>query len=289
MTSLSGPVSRLRRRRELAAVSLFVCIAVGSFALLRPTSETGSPTSSLGRMFLGAKAETGWVDEFERFAARRDANVIAVPKVLPTDAPSPAAPAPDVASIPTAVSLPTPAIPDADDGLLTTGSIRPQRATPLLPPVPDAEAFKVHKGDRLTNDGHPVQGTAIDAATGPHATLIAPRSSHAVGPRLAMNASPVRTAALAMKPMDLAPSAAPDSLFQGPPMPPADPALDADAPVLGYAAQTAGVEAPFKSLFAVSSSDKTSWLKAATATTLAKKPVKKSIRTASRHRRHHNG
>lgn len=261
----------------MAAVSLFVCVALGSFALLRPTSETGAPSSSLVRMFIGAPSKTDWVDDFARLAAR--ANSVVLPK---SDA-LPNASTPEVRTAALQAPVVSPAAnaaSTADDLLLKTSSARPTRGAPLLPPVPDADAFKVRKGDRLPNQPHPLEGASTDPVTAPHATLSPSHQSRPSGPHLAL---------AAMKPMDLSPRAMPDAVFQGPPLPPADPAIDPNAPVLGYAEQTAIIETPFRAVFATSPSDKRSWLEAATEKTVAKKPVRKPARAAARHRRHHNG
>lgn len=277
MASFSGPVSRLRRRREMAAVTLFVCVALGSFALLRPTSETGAPSSSLARIFIGSRPDTGWVDDFARLASRAPARSIALPE---TDTASTTSmPEIQTAALPASVTASAPAVP-ADDLLMKTSSSRPARGAPLLPPVPDADAFKVIKGNRLVSQPHPLEGASTETVVAPHAMLTPARQPRLNGPRLA---------SAAMRPMDLSPRATPDAVFQGPPLPPADPAVDPNAPVLGYAEQGANIEAPFRAVFAVSPSDKRSWLEAATEKTVAKKPVKKPTRAAQRHRRHHSG
>ncbi len=208
MASFSGPVSRLRRRREMAAVTLFVSIALGSFALLRPTSETGAPSSSLARIFIGSQPDAGWVDDFARLAARARSS----PVVLQEADVVSTAPMPDLqtAALPAPVPAASPAV-SADDLLLKTSSVRPARGAPLLPPVPDADAFKVRKGDRLFNQPHPLQGASTDAVVAPHAMLAPVRQPRGNGLRLA---------SAAMKPMDLAPRATPDAVFQGPPLPP---------------------------------------------------------------------
>lgn len=261
----------------MAAVTLFVSIALGSFALLRPTSETGAPSSSLARIFIGSQPDAGWVDDFARLAARARSS----PVVLQEADVVSTAPMPDLqtAALPAPVPAASPAV-SADDLLLKTSSVRPARGAPLLPPVPDADAFKVRKGDRLFNQPHPLQGASTDAVVAPHAMLAPVRQ-----PR----GNNQRVASAAMKPMDLAPRATPDAVFQGPPLPPADPAIDPNAPVLGYAEQGVNVDAPFRAVFAVSPSDKRTWLEAATEKTVAKKPVKKPTRAAQRHRRPHNG
>lgn len=263
----------------MAAVSLFVCVALGSFALLRPTSETGAPSSSLARIFTGSRPDAGWVDDFAHLAARASGVAAALPK---GDAVS-AKTSPDVQTAALSNIAATPVASSAvpvDDLLSKTSSVRPARGAPLLPPVPDADAFKVKKGDRLFNQPHPLEGASTDAVVAPHALLSPARQPRLNGPRVA---------SVAMKPMDLSPRATPDAVFQGPPLPPADPAIDPNAPVLGYAEQGVNVDAPFRAVFAVSPSDKRSWLEAATQKTVAKKPVKKPTRAASRHRRHHNG
>ncbi len=277
MTSFSGPVSRLRRRREMAAVTLFVCVALGSFALLRPTSETGAPSSSLAGLFIGTRPDKGWVDDFARLAARAPARPVVLPE---TDSGSTTSmPEAQTAALATSAPIASSVAP-AVDLLSQTSSVRPARGAPLLPPVPDADAFKVRKGDRLLNQPHPLQGASTDVVVAPHAMLAPVRQ-----PR----GNNLRLASAAMKPVDLAPRATPDAVFQGPPLPPADPAIDPNAPVLGFAEQGVNIETPFRAVFAVSPSDKRSWLEAATEKTVAKKPVKKPTRAAARHRRHHNG
>jgi hypothetical protein len=181
--------------------------------------------------------------------------------------------------------LPKPAL-SGDEDQLKTGSISPKQL-PLLPPVPGPDAFKAQKGDRLgasqraeaergaslpaspSPDGAVPDGASPDAAkAGPHADLAPGNQAPILLPAVkSAMLVPRRTDRLraagsafdAMKPMDLSPAERPDPLFQGPPIP-ADPALDPDAPVLGYAAQMSSAEAPFKALFAVTPAAKHSWL-----------------------------
>jgi hypothetical protein len=254
-------------------------------------------------MFDLTAAKATWLDDFQSFAARRpgslsdagDKNVVVVAKAVPGfDAPA-------SGKQPESVELKdmpkTPAPLDAanpDDAMLKTGSIRPS-ALPLLPPVPDADAFRPHKGDRL---GGPriSPGTTTDATAAPHAEL-GPTKANAAALAVGKTASllPARSdklklvvASASMKPMDLAP-VRPDPLFQGPPIPP-DPTIDPDAPVLGYAEQISSAEAPFKALFAVSPVARKSWLAVAPSSPAPSKAAKPSKVARQIHRtRKHNG
>lgn len=263
-----------------------------------------------------AAADTGWVDEFERFAAQRPpadvaAQTAAAPEASDRNTLSVAKAAPGLDPADTALepSLPKD-MPKAaaalDDGSLKTGSVRPGHQ-PLLPPVPSPEAYRMLKGDRLGADRpaaparvdpvQPMPGAVPDAVGAPHAELAPGRAGAALAPvRMAQvvlsrgdRTKPTEVASIAMKPFDLAP-ARPDPVFQGPPMP-ADPKIDADAPVLGYAEQVSSVEAPFKALFAVSPVTKQSWLagEAAKPKSKATKPARLAHLPHHSTRRHAQG
>lgn len=294
----------------MAAVSLFVLVSLGCFTMIREPRDPGAPPASLSQIVWAARPQARWVDEFERFAGRRDLrggevtiakSIVGIqrlpPPVVALIAPPPRVEAPP---LPQAVPLveprlaKLPPLPRGDeDSLLKTASLS-VRQLPLLPPVPDPDAFQAQRANRLLNRPHAERA----------APLVAPARLAAVhgGPSDRLPRTRLATASSAafasMRPLDLAPRPAPDALFQGPPMPPADPAVDPDAPVLAYMGD-APTEAPFKALFTASPSDKRSWLEAATAgstpakvkpkdTVKEKTREKKPSRAASRHRRHHH-
>jgi hypothetical protein len=245
-------------------LSLIGAIPAGRLAGAQPSDDVDRPVAE----------KTGWVEEFERFAKRQsmgdspDTNVVVVAKAVPGAEAMP--PGPPAAERP---PIDTPKVGSkagVDDPARTTGSIRSGQL-PLLPPVPGADAFKVHKGDRLGavphgDLGHQAPtGTEVPADAGPHADLVPVRGPRALsGPRntdlQTAKADRRRStvASVALKPLDLAPGI--DQVFQGPPALPADPAIDPDAPVLGYAEQMSSAEAPFRALFAVTPADRRSWL-----------------------------
>jgi hypothetical protein len=310
--------SRQSLVRGLVAASLLGTLASPTIGLIvaHPTGPTAphmtepaiplAPGSPMGD---SAAAKDGWVDNFEHFAARHspvadtlDKNVVVVAKAVPgPDAPA-AGDLPESIEPKDALKAPLASTdaPVDDDGLLKTGSIKSQHV-PLLPPVPGPDAFKMHKGDRLgvpprSDPAHTMPGAA-DGTLAPHAAL-APSKANAVmlpGKSSLLSAArgdklkPVVVASAAMKPMDLAPDH-PDALFQGPPMP-ADPTLDPDAPVLGYAEQMASAEAPFKSLFAVTPVARHSWLGTDTTAPAKAKAAKPSkvAHILHRHSRKHDG
>jgi hypothetical protein len=303
--------------RGLIAAGLTTCAALPliSVTTAGPTGPRadrhGIPASA--PLFDFAAREVGWIDDFEHFAASRvaaadtvDTNVVVVVKVEPgTEAPSSG----QTESIEPKDIVKQATLAPVDDPNLATGAVQPKAALPILPPVPGPDAFKVHKGDRLISDhsGVPMRlesghngpaNPAPEAAVSPHAEL-----SPAKGPGIAMPSGKsamflatrgdrLKTMALATtytKPFDLSPGQ-PDAVFQGPPMP-ADPAIDPDAPVLGYADQMATGEAPFKALFAVTPVQKRSWLAVGTAAQAVKsaKPVKTAHAAGHRKNRKHEG
>ena len=245
-------------------VSLIVAVPAGQVA---QRVETDVPS----KLNL-AVTQSGPQGELEHSAARHtgsDDNVVVVAKAIEPGVPLNGLSADSLApqDVPKASAT--------DDASLKTGSIQAQHL-PLLPPVPGPDAFKVHKSDRLgvpqrSDASHIAPGSTDsvpDAGVAPHAEL-APTKTNGIALAAAKSAmllpahrgrsKPLVTGSIAMKPMNLAPEEQ-DSLFQGPPAPPADPAVDPDAPVLGYAEQMASAEAPFKSLFAVSAVAKHAWL-----------------------------
>jgi hypothetical protein len=247
-------------------------------------AQGSMPTFDFGAM------TAGWVDEFEHLAAgraSRDAAADAGENIVVVTKASPGAEVPLVApmgesSEPKDVPKPKDVAVEAD-ARLVTGSIT-SRHQPLLPPVPGPDAFRVQsesakvlKGDRLGAsqriDLKPAQPAAPDAPADagqppPHADLAPVKlnlvtvpavKSAMLLPTRSDRLKPAVVASASMKPMDLSPQQNPDAFFQGPPIP-ADPTIDPDAPVLGYADQMASAEAPFKSLFAVTPGARKSWL-----------------------------
>jgi len=307
--------------RGLIAACLIGCAAYPVLGLMT-AATTGPHHSEINAMtgkpvrpdFDFANKQASWVDDFHRLTRDRDSdeldrNVVIVAKAVPSKDAAPDAAIPEMVEPKDAPK----ATPTDDVDQLRTGSINPKQ--PLLPPVPGPDAFKVQKGDRLGSaqrmdaergaslptspspDGAVPDAVAPDAGKpGPHADMApghaAPMMLPAVKsamllPHRADKLKPSGPTLAVMKPMDLAPNAAPDPLFQGPPIP-ADPTLDPDAPVLGYAAQMASAEAPFKALFAVTPAARQSWLNVAPAPPKAKatKPSKLAHAVHHRSRKH---
>ncbi len=285
-------VTRMLRKKGLTKASVAALMLAAAFPTVGFVTSTplDPPTPRIAQgpapTFDFAAATAGWVDEFETFAARRVAeaaadtreNVVVIAKAMP-DVSAPLA-SPSGATTDLSADAET-------DTRVVTGTIRPHHLPllPLLPPVPGPDAFKVQsesakvlKGDRLGAsqriDLKPSQPAAAapdaspNAGLPPHAEL-APMMSNPAAPhgvKMAMLPSvrsdrlkPAGLALATMKPLDLSPQQRPDPFFQGPPMP-ADPTIDPDAPVLGYADQMSSAEAPFKSLFAVTPAARKSWL-----------------------------
>ena len=184
----------------------------------------------------------------------------------------------------------------ADDPMLTTGSV-PTRQ-PLLPPVPGPETFKALKADRLgraMHDGtNPVQTMPVElpnssSGASPHAEL-APGTSASVPGKSAQLSTPRTDKAGshgANSPI-LKPTGEPTDVLIQAQLPKADPSVDPDAPVLGYAEQLATAEAPFKALFSVTPQARHAWLDVNAPKPAARKVAKVAV-MRHKHRIRHDG
>lgn len=219
--------------KPLMAAGVF---SVAAFLAVTPTDMSRAPAGQLRFDF--ARADTGWVSEFQTLASLARGQELAnasatvhggdIGDVAETT--DPVAVAPVIASAAPVAGTASAHLDGPIDRTIT-GSVKPSRR-PLLPPVPGPDAFKVGKGDRLppipSIQPMPSKPEAQrdDAGTpSPHADLSLDQMSHRrPGPRT-----------YSTRVDDVAQVAPP-----------------AVAPTLAYSgqSQTEPVEEPFQALFA---------------------------------------